>query len=410
MKRLLASIIFLGLFIGSATLQAHPAFNVSRGMEALEVGNLEAAEAELQKARFADPDNPVIHYDLGIVNYRKRNFSAAAGYFAASAERAQNPEARFASLYNLGNSAFRAGDYAAAISAYEGSLEIRTDDKAEYNLKVAKEKLQKQMERQQQNKKDQQGQQQDQQGQQQDQQGQQQDQQGQSQDQQGQQQDQQGQSQDQQGQQQDQQGQQQDQQGQQQDQQGQQQDQQGQQQDQQGQQQDQQGQKSGENQSSESKEQKDNSAEKPSTGESESQKPAGEDSQQQPQNSGMQNASDTSDLASGAQELTADKDNSDDENRPGDVQIDNRQSAGKDEPEASQRARALKNSKVNPYMIEKILKEMEAREREIQLRYRNEQQRSEEMDPFEMDADELRNWFEKRRRPAQKPSADEPDW
>ncbi len=404
MNRLVALLIIPAVFIGSATLQAHPAFDVGRGLQALEGGDLEAAETELQKARFADPDNPVINYDLGVVNYRKRNFSGAAAYFAASAERNQNPEGRFSSLYNLGNSAFRAGDYSAAISAYESSLEIRKDDKAEYNLKVAREKLQKQTERQQQN---QQGQQQNQQGQQQNQQGQQQNQQGQQQNQQGQQQDQQGQQQNQQGQQQDQQGQQQNQQAQQQDQQGQQQNQQGQQQNQQGQQQ---AQQDAENRSSGQEDQKEKSAEKQPESESEQQKPAGEDAQQQPQNSGMQNASDTSDLASGTQELTAGKDGADDESRSDDVQMADQQSTQKDEPEVSQRARALKNTKVNPYMIEKILKEMEAREREIQLRYRNDQQRSEEADPFEMDADELRNWFENRRRPVQKPTTDEPDW
>lgn len=80
------------------------------------------------------------------------------------------------------------------------------------------------------------------------------------------------------------------------------------------------------------------------------------------------------------------------------------------ESDVSQKARAMKNIRANPYMIEKILKEMQQREAELQRRARNEGVRQrQEADPFEMNAQELRDWMQNRGRPSPT-NSDEPDW
>ena len=80
------------------------------------------------------------------------------------------------------------------------------------------------------------------------------------------------------------------------------------------------------------------------------------------------------------------------------------------EADVSQKARAMKNIRANPYMIEKILKEMQQREADLQRRARNENTgQREEVDPFEMNAQELRDWMQNRGRPNPALS-DEPDW
>ncbi|MDN5279739.1 MAG: hypothetical protein PWR01_3704, partial [Clostridiales bacterium] len=81
----------------------------------------------------------------------------------------------------------------------------------------------------------------------------------------------------------------------------------------------------------------------------------------------------------------------------------------KEEPDESQRARALKNRKLNPYMVEKILRELQEREKQAQLYYRNDPQRQEQLDPFEMDARQLQEFFRNRGRRAPK-NNEEPDW
>lgn len=366
MKKLLHIICLAAVTLVCASqLSAHQSFNVRRGLQALEQGDLEVAEAELQQARFADPENPTIAYNLGIINYRKREFARAAQHFLyAAAAAPEDQELRFNSLYNLGNSAFKAGDYAAAISAYNGGLELKKDFQAEFNLKVAEEKLKKQQEKQQEQQKQQQDQK---------------DQQNKDDKDQEQQKDksQQGQEQNQDGQKNEKSGDQSD------DKDNKQQQQAGNKDDQKQQNGDQQAnseQKSDENKESDDSKQK----------------------QQQADSGNQQNASQTQQLNEQA--------GKDDQKERQDVEMaqpDPEKAPQK--PEASQRARALKNSKVNPYMVEKILKDMENREVEAQLRARNEGVRSDDEDPFAMDSDQLRNWFENRGRPQNKPT-DEPDW
>ncbi len=370
--------IFAGLAFSQHVL-AHPSFNVGEALSALEKGDLETAEAELQKARFAMPDNPEIQYNLGVVSYRKRDYALAARQFAMAAADQAVSENRFNSLYNMGNATFRMGDYAAAVSAYESCLELKKDEQAEYNLKVAREKLQKQLEKQQASEKQQQQKQQPGQNQQ-------------SEPNQG------DKSSEKSG------------------------GEQGQKNDPQNQEwKNQQGQndQSGQNNASEKNDggqsddqQKNESGEKDTSAQSndaeDGQKPdTGESDQSKQQDKGSSEHG--GENASGTQQLTEQQGGSESEPRE-DVQMQPADSGTKDMPEASQRARALKNTKVNPYMIEKILKEMERREKEAQLYYRNEPRRSDEIDPFEMDAQQLREWMEKRRRPQAPAPSDGPDW
>jgi Ca-activated chloride channel family protein len=383
--------LLLLFMVSVVPVAAHPAFNVRRGLAALEGGNLEQAESELQRARFAEPGNPVVAYNLGVVSYRRRDYQKAAGFFMQSAAIAgSDAQMKFDSLYNLGNTAFKAGDYAAAVSAYNGSLEVKEDAQARYNLEVASKKLQEQQQNQHQKEQQQEKQQNQQQNK----------------DQQNQQQ-----NKDQQSQQQNK------------DQQSQQQD--GQKQDQAGEQ-DKSDQKSGEQQDQKDQndqngqqgdqQQKQQSGSEDKQGESENQQQADSDEQKSGEQSDQQqaqkpesgsedrNASQTSPLNEQAAEDPS-------KNRE-DVQMgsaeDQKQEPQK--PEASQRARALKNVKLNPYQVERLLQQMQERERQAQLHYRNEPQRMDEEDPFNMDARQLQEWMQNRGRRRQQQPADEPDW
>lgn len=363
----------------SPQAMSHPSFNVGLALSAIEKGDLETAEAELQKARFAMPDNPEIQYNLGVVGYRKRDYALAAKHFAVAAADQTASEARFSSLYNMGNATFRMGDYAAAVSAYESCLELKKDEQAEYNLKVAREKLQKLLEKQQASEKQQQQNQQPGQNQQSEQ-----NQADKSSEKSGGEQGQNNDPQNQDG------------------------------KNQQGQnEQSGRGDASEKNDGGKSEEQhKKESGEKDASAQSNDAKDgqksgAGEPDQNKPEDSSS--SAQGSENASGSQQLTEQQGGGENESRD-DVQMQSAESGAKDMPEASQRARAMKNTKVNPYMIEKILKEMERREKEAQLYYRNEPRRSDEIDPFEMDAQQLREWMEKRRRPQAPTPSDGPDW
>ncbi|MEW6712909.1 MAG: tetratricopeptide repeat protein, partial [Candidatus Riflebacteria bacterium] len=353
--------IFLFLTSGQAS-SASPSGSVSRGLEFLAAGKLEEAEKEFQQARFAEPDNAAIQYNLGHVRFRRHQYENAARYFADAAEKAENADLRFNSLHNLGNASFRMGDYAMAIDAYQKGLEIRKDKRTEFNLKAAEEKLRQQQEKQQQNQQQNQKDQQNQQSQNKDQSG-------------------------------------------------------NEQQKKDGDQQ-QKGQQSPNGNEGDSKMQPDEQkqdgqkqgSDKNSSDEAKSEKNQ-ENSQAQDQKANEKKQPD-------GQSSSQEKNESDQQKQEAveDSQEQNRQDVEmaqeKDKDSSgqeSQRARALKNRKLNPYMIEKMMREMQEREKQAQLYYRNDPQRIEEMDPFNMNAQQLQEWMKNRGRPKPK-ETDEPDW
>jgi hypothetical protein len=335
-------LVLLGLSCFSSSVTAHPAANVARGLDFLGQGKLELAERELQVARFAMPDNPVIKYNLGQVRYRSRKYDDASKFFSDAAKAAKSEDLKFRSFHNLGNSLYRAGDYAMAVEAYKNGLEIKEDELTEYNLKQAEKRLKEQMQRQQQQQQNSESSQQNQKNDQND----------------------------------------------------------------QNQQQSGQDQRSEQNEGNKSEKSENNEAQKQDSDQSQqqtdkeqnqSEKSRSSESQEQ-KNEEQQNQA-------GEQGEKEQPDNS--QNRE-DVEMAQGEKK-KEEPDESQRARALKNRKLNPYMVEKILRELQEREKQAQLYYRNDPQRQEQLDPFEMDARQLQEFFRNRGRRAPK-NNEEPDW
>lgn len=337
------------LLLPGIKVEANSAANVRRGLAYLDKGKLEQAEAEFHKARFKNPESPEIAYNLGTVNYRRRNFAKAADFFQQAQNRAQNDELKFNSSYNLGNALFKMGDYSGAVEAFKNSLDYKDDELARYNLGVAEERLEKQQQELEQEQEQGQDQQQG-----------------------------------------------------------------DEQQSDDGQQQQQQGDQQSDSESGKSDDQQ-KSDEHESGDQQQGDQSEGSDESQQGEPQGDGEESDAKDQQQGT-----DGDSKDEENHEGDEEGQMRQQERQDvqmaeqseqtKPfEPSRRALELKHAELNQYRVEQILKEMEQREREIQLRYRNEQS-TEQLDPFQMDAEQLRDFFENRRRPQQPSPSDDQDW
>ncbi|HOT27737.1 MAG TPA: tetratricopeptide repeat protein [Candidatus Ozemobacteraceae bacterium] len=357
---------------------------MDEGLSALRSGRLEEAAAAFQRARFDAPAEPRIAYDLGIVAYHARRFDEAAAEFERVASSPSSPPELVAdALHNLGNARFQAGAYFQAVDAYQSALARREDPETRYNLEQAQKRLAEQQAAQQaqQNSQDSQNQGQQQQGQQQ---------------------------------------------------QGQQ---------KQGQQQ------QGQQQQTQKEQQGGQQAGKEEANEQQGTERGQGGSEQRKQQAGQPgaNASDTrqqsserpgDDMASGTpkaeDELKQQRANASDSLKPEDatasestswseqeakqrdVKLDSEKRPAKEIPDASQRARALKNQKLNAYMVERLLRQMEEREKEIQRRYRRDPSSRDRDDifddPFFMDPDRMREFMEGRRGKPDKPKSDTPDW
>ncbi len=311
-------------------------------------------------------------YNLGVELYKDENYEMAGECFSRAASSTKDLDLRFNSLYNKGNTEFKLGNFNGAVEAYEAALKEKGNNKAQFNLEVAKKKLEENNTCENcQNGEDGQEGEEEQEGQ-------------------------------------------------------------------DGNQcedckdknkgnQKSQGEKGQDSQDGETGQNEEGEQEEGKEGQDkqegqESQEgdegQDGEESQKGQESEDGEENSDSSKTSEGGEtEEEADEVKEDSlahsqglkEEIRGDVEMEEDQQIP--EAEVSQRARAMKNIKANPYMIEKILREMERREADLQGRARNEaiKQRREEMDPFNMNAQELRDWMHNRRRPQSK-EQDVPDW
>ncbi|RCK80421.1 MAG: TPR domain protein in aerotolerance operon [Candidatus Ozemobacter sibiricus] len=361
---------------GGPAAGAHPADDVAWAQAALAKGDLEAAEAALHRARFADPDDPRLLYNLGVVQYRKRNYLDAARSFAEAARAAPDPAARADALHNLGNAAYRAARFQEAIGAYQASLDLREDAMTRYNLEQARKRLQEEMERRAQTQPDQPSPTGGQPGQDQPQGGQANSSPGGEGSSQG-----------------------------------------GQDRQPSGQGESKQDGQSAEQRADQSGQQgPDGQAGQPQTG------PSGQDQASRPDGAspkpGDQARTPDSRVGTDTPEMGLGSDTAE----VGPEGEKERQDLAMAQPDRekpppadiSQRARAMKNIKLNAYAVEKLLRDLEEREKEVQRRYRRDPQRDdsldEEFDPFFMTPDQLRDFIDRRSGRRAQPKSDSPDW
>jgi len=338
---------------------AHHSTDVAEGLALLEKGRLEEAESCLQKARFADPADPRISYNLGIINFRKRDYSGAISYWNGALQKAQDPKLRSDILHNIGNAAYRTGNYAYAVEAYKSSLEIEENQLTRYNLEQAQRKLKEEIE---QREREEQKNGQTSQPSSDKQEGKDSDRKSQGKEKQGKEGEKSGES------------------------------------GNNGRNDQQQAQQQGKNgKQSQTSEKQDSDTKNAKQPDSTQATPTASDTRRQIE----PNASDSAQLEMGEEDRK-------------DLAIPKEKKETIPPAEASQRARGLKNQKLNPYLVEKILKELEEREKQVQLRGRNEPRRrdnfDEMFDPFFMDPEELRDFMEMRQGNRPKTPSDKPDW
>ncbi len=394
------SFAMMFLLLGTVDLEAalfsglsHPAWEAGKAAEALAAGRLEEAEAALLRAQQRQPDLPELSYNLGIVKYRKRQYEQAVGEFER-ASATSDTTLKAAALYNQGNCFYRLHEWERAIKSYTDSLNVQEDQKTRFNLEQAQKKLREQMQREQ----NQQGQSSPQQQQNQDRQMSQNDQQQQND------RNQQSESGSSEG---------------------------NDQQKQQQQQNQQQNQSGSDGQKKDGQQQQSQPNGEQQQNASGTQRP-GDDQQQQSQASATPavppttNGTDSKNVAQPPQspQIGSDVASIPESLASGPVTLEDTPQNTRDlqmgsdttplARDASERARQLKNAQINPYLVDRILKQMEDREKEVQQRLRRDPKREEsleDMDPFFMSPDQLRNFFERRRNPQpRKSTPDQPDW
>jgi hypothetical protein len=118
--------------------------NVEKGNEKAQDEEAEAALNHYDEAGRVDPGSPIPDFNRGIVLSREGKTEEAGDAFLAAAA-AEDPAIAADALYNHGNTLMEAQQFAPAIEAYLGSLDLDPgDEDARRNLEIAVQRLEEQ--------------------------------------------------------------------------------------------------------------------------------------------------------------------------------------------------------------------------------------------------------------------------
>ncbi len=136
---------------------------VAEGNKLFAEEKYDEANNRYRDAQIENPESPIIHFNIGDVLYKKRNYEEAIKSYE-KALAADDIMLQSKGYYNLGNALYRMGKLPESILAYKKALELNPDDEdAKYNLEYVRAKLKDNAQKQSQQNQQQQNQQQDQQ-------------------------------------------------------------------------------------------------------------------------------------------------------------------------------------------------------------------------------------------------------
>jgi Ca-activated chloride channel homolog len=126
-------------------------------------GKYKEAESSYEKLDLENPKNISYRYNKGCAAYQLKDYKKAQEAFISVYQRSKDDDMRFRAAYNLGNTAFMAGDMQSAVSFYKEALRTKPGSgDARNNLELAlrkmKEEEEKKKQQQQQNQQNRNGQ------------------------------------------------------------------------------------------------------------------------------------------------------------------------------------------------------------------------------------------------------------
>ena len=139
------SVIFLlvviGVFLGAPVLAA----GGENPDELYRLGRFAEAEKIYADSDMNNPKDLRYRYNRGCANYQGSDYKGAKASFSSVLRRAKDSKTRVKAAYNLGNTAFKQGDFASAAAHYKKAILIDPEsENARYNLEIALRKLEKQ--------------------------------------------------------------------------------------------------------------------------------------------------------------------------------------------------------------------------------------------------------------------------
>jgi len=144
-------LVVMGSFFGAPVLASEDPDELYR------LGRFAEAEKIYSDSDMDNPKDLRYRYNRGCANYQGSDYKGAMASFSSVLRRAKDSRTKVKAAYNLGNTAFKQGDFASAASHYKKAILMDPEsENARFNLEIALRKLEKQKKEQKKgNKKDQ---------------------------------------------------------------------------------------------------------------------------------------------------------------------------------------------------------------------------------------------------------------
>lgn len=152
MKKVSITIILLFGFllsvVSTSFLIAADRSKIKDGVKAFEKEQWDESLNKFQDALVDDPTNSLLHFNVGDVHYKKKNYEEAIKSFE-KALTTSDVTLQEKVYFNLGNSYYQNNKYKEAIDYYKKALDLNPDDlDAKYNLELVRAKIKEMSEKQ----------------------------------------------------------------------------------------------------------------------------------------------------------------------------------------------------------------------------------------------------------------------
>jgi len=140
MRNMIFFLILNILFVISAFAQSGHK-KVADGNKLYAEEKYDEANNKYRDALIDSPESPIINFNIGDVQYKKRNFEEAVKSYEKSTS-SDEIKVQSGSYYNIGNTFYKMGKLPESILAYKKALELNPEDEdAKYNLEYVRAKL-----------------------------------------------------------------------------------------------------------------------------------------------------------------------------------------------------------------------------------------------------------------------------
>ncbi len=140
MRKTIFLLILNMLFAISAFAQSGHK-QVTEGNKLYAEEKYDEANNKYRDALIESPESPIVNFNIGDVQYKKRNFEEAIKSYEKSTS-SDDISLRSKTYYNIGNTLYKMAKLPESILAYKKALELNPEDEdAKYNLEYVRAKL-----------------------------------------------------------------------------------------------------------------------------------------------------------------------------------------------------------------------------------------------------------------------------